>query len=234
MIKISFFVEGQTERIFIEKLLDKYFTHPEFEIESCRLIGDGIQMVRKRNIYSGIQLYILIYDVGNDERVVSELLERSEYMISKQGYNMLLALKDLYPKTIQEKSKVITSIQRLFNKYKYKDKLKFILAIMETEAWFLAEFNLFSRINSRLTHTYINEKSNYDLVNDDPESYSHPAKIVDKIYRLVDLRYKKREEQSYKIAHNIDYDFLCLDVKEMGKISSFFYFLECINEAVSP
>ena len=233
MIKIGIFVEGQTERIFVEKLLEKYLTPPEFEIESCRLIGDGIHMVRRRNIHSGIQIYVLIYDVGNDERVVSALLERAEYMISNKGYSNLLALRDLFPQTFQQKSQVITATQREFDKYSFANKLKLILAIMETEAWFLADFNLFSEINSQLTHEYIKEETNYDLVNDDPESYAHPSKIVNDIYRLIGQRYKKRKKQSYKITHNIDYDFLCLNVAESGKISSFFHFLECINESVS-
>lgn len=233
MIKISIFVEGQTERIFLAKLLEKYLTPPEFEIESCRLIGDGIHMTRRRNIHSGIHIYVLIYDVGNDERVVSVLLEKAEYMISNKGYSNLLALRDLYPKHIQEKSRVVNAIQREFNKYSYSNKLKLILAIMETEAWFLADYNLFSRMNSQLTPEYIQEETSYDLVNNDPESYYHPAKVVDDIYKLIGQRYKKREKQSHKIAHNIDYSFLYLDVHESGKISSFFHFLECINESLS-
>jgi len=234
MIKISIFVEGQTERIFLEKFLEEYFNPAEFVVESCRLIGNKISVIRTRKIYSGIQVYFLIYDVGNDERVASALLERAENMINNKGYNHLLALRDLYPKHIQEKNRVVNAMQREFNKYSYSNKLKLILAIMEIEAWFLADYNLFSRMNSQLTPEYIQEETSYDLVNDNPESYYHPSKVVDDIYKLIGQRYKKRKKQSYKITHNIDYNFLFLDVAESGKISSFFYFLECINESLSP
>ena len=50
---------------------------------------------------------------------------------------------------------MIAATQREFDKHSFANKLKLILAIMETEAWFLADFNLFSRINPQLTHEYI-------------------------------------------------------------------------------
>jgi hypothetical protein len=97
---------------------------------------------------------------------------------------------------------------------------------MEIEAWFLADHNLFGHIDNSLTPQYIWEQLKYDLLQDDPETaYDHPAKIIEKIYDLVNKQYKKREKEAYKIAESLNYEYLCLDLREKKKIASFFLFL---------
>jgi len=229
MIKIGVFVEGQTENIFITRLLAEYLGYEKFEVESIRLMGNKARIIRKRAIHSGVQIYVLIYDVGSDEKVVSALVERAEKMVKKDNYQYLLALRDLYPNKRQEKLNIINKVQKVFSKFVFAYRLKFVLAIMEIEAWFLADYGLFKRIDERLTPQYIHEKIGEDLIKNDPENYQHPAHIIDNIYRLIGRRYKKREKQCYEITSNIDYDFLCLDEGIKSKISSFFYFLKCID-----
>ncbi|KJU84451.1 hypothetical protein MBAV_003356, partial [Candidatus Magnetobacterium bavaricum] len=41
MIKIAFFVEGQTERIFVEKFLDEYITLNKCELIVKKNIGNN-------------------------------------------------------------------------------------------------------------------------------------------------------------------------------------------------
>jgi len=79
MVKIAFFVEGQTERIFVEKLLDSYFTHPYFNIESIQLVEYKATIITKANYYhEEVKLYFLIFDVMRDGNVNGAILERSE------------------------------------------------------------------------------------------------------------------------------------------------------------
>ena len=190
MIKISFFVEGQTERIFLEKLLDEYFNPSELVIDSYKLIGRDRHLIRQRKTYSGVRYYALIYEVGGDDRVVSALLDMADNMLNKAGYNHLIALRDLFRKPIGQKHKVINAVLNIFNEYSFAAKLKHVLAIMETEAWFLADCDLFSRLDPQLTPAYINNNLGIDLVNDDPETCRHPSKVIDDIFRLIGSRYK--------------------------------------------
>lgn len=234
MIKIAFFVEGQTERIFIEKLLSAYLTYPKYTIEVKKLLGEkSINIITKRNVSPEIKYNFLIYDVGGDEKVVSALLERAEKMINQSKYYRLLALRDLHPEKRENKEKIINLVNNKFIEKSFRNHLGFILAIMEIESWFLADHNLFYRINNILSPNYIKNKLNIDLIKDDPELYESPAVKVGKILSLVDIKYKKREKQSYNICHNIDYAFLCFSEETNNKISSFKYFIKCINESLN-
>ncbi len=233
MLKVGIFVEGQTERIFVEKLLDEYLTHPYITIEAVRLLGNEVSIVKKQNTHSGTQYYFLIHDVSGDGRVVSALLERAPGMITEKNYKRLLALRDLYPWKRQEKLEVINSINNEFKRHSFGHKLRIILAVMEIEAWFLADYNLFSRVNQKLSPNFIKDKLKIDLFRDNPELYDRPATIVDRIFRLSGEKYKKREKQSYKICYNIDYAFLCCSDEVHQKISSFKYFLRCIDESLT-
>lgn len=234
MIKIAFFVEGQTERIFVEKLLGEYLTYPKYTIEAKKLLGEkSINIITRRNISPEIKYYFLIYDIGGGEKVVSTLLERAEKMINQLKYCRLLALKDLHPEKRENKEKIINLVNDKFNEKSFKNHLGFVLAIMEVESWFLADYNLFHRINNILSPNYIKNKLNIDLIKDDPELYENPAVKVGKILSLVDIKYKKREKQSYNICHNIDYAFLCFSEETNNKISSFKYFIKCIDESLN-
>lgn len=234
MIKIAFFVEGQTERIFVEKLLCEYLTYPKYTIEIVKFMGDrSINIITKRNISPEIKYYFLIYDVGGGEKVVSTLLERAEKMINQGKYYRLFALRDLHPEERENKEKIINLVNNEFNEKSFRNHLRFILAIMEIEAWFLADYNLFYRINNILKPNYIKSKLNIDLIKDDPELYESPAVKVGKILSLVGMKYKKKKKQIYKICHNVDYTFLCFSKETNNKISSFKYFMKCINESLN-
>ena len=63
MIKIAFFVEGQTERIFIEHLLDNFFTQPYFNVESFKILKDRATYITKSNYDdSSVNYSFLIFD----------------------------------------------------------------------------------------------------------------------------------------------------------------------------
>ena len=151
-------------------------------------------------------------------------------MIRVASFDHLIALRDLYPKTASDKHKVINATLKAFRESGFSNKLRHVLAIMEIEAWFLAESNLFSRISRHLTADFIKQKLGLDLVNDDPELYKHPAKEMGRIYRLIDKKYRKSEKQIRAISSKLDYDDLCLCAP---KISSFFYLLKCIDECAA-
>ena len=233
MKKIAIFVEGQTERIFVEKFLIEYFGYYKIELELQKYLGTkGIKFLGKReNPYA--QFFVLIFDVGGDSTVVTALKERAENMINNSGYSYILALQDLYPRKREEKNIVIETFGKIFKDYFFADKLKLILAIMEIEAWFLADYNLFGRISPLATTKLIQEKIGVDLIHDNPESYRHPSSIINQIYSIFGQKYKKREKQSYQIVYKIDFPFLICTEIILDKVSSLKYFIDCLDMSFS-
>ena len=225
MKKVAIFVEGQTERIFVTELLYQVYGYDKVEVirEKSRGKKRFVQLKAPKPFFD---YYFLIVDVGEDSKVTSDMLENYDNM-KKNDYSKILGLRDLYPQKREDKPKVLAAIQKIINQNNLSPQLcKVILAIMEVEAWFLADPDLFTQIDHRLTSQYILEKLQYDLRHDDPEiRYEHPAAAVGKIYELVGKQYRKRESDAYNIAKSINYNYLFLDVREQNKIASFFLFL---------
>ena len=69
------------------------------------------------------------------------------------------------------------------------------------------------------------------MLNNNPESYRHPSEIINKIYKLIGMKYKKKEKQTFNIVNNIDFEFLCSD-EIIEKMTSWKYFLDCIDEGI--
>ncbi len=230
MNKFAIFVEGQTEQIFVTKLIYQIYGYQIKLNNKDKIRGKNLYITIEKNDDTHLLNYLfLIIDVGTDERVASAMRENAPNMISK-GFNKIIGLRDLFPHNRKNEEKIRKAIQKEILQSPYSSKLIIHLAVMEIEAWFIADFNLFQNIDSRLTHEYIQQQLNYDLVNDDPEiAYKHPAVIIQKIYNLVGKKYRKREDDSYKIVNNIDFDYLYLDVKKLNKINSFFCFLNEIE-----
>jgi len=232
-MKIGFFIEGQTERIFLIKFLEEYlggeqnFSRTEFKSlgkEAVKLIGE-----RK---YPAAEIYILIFDCGGDGSVFSVLNDRADKLITKNNYDYLVVLRDLYNFKRNEKRLVVNKFRDLFSNYSYQSKIRLVLSIMEIESWFLADYSLFAKINSILTPDYIQKKLGYDLINTDPEIYNHPASIINKIYGLVGSKYKKRKDQSYQISTRIDFDILLCLVDDKKRLKSFKYFIDVIDSCI--
>jgi hypothetical protein len=230
--KIAIFVEGQTERIFMLRFLSEYLGENKIEIRMEKRLGKkGVKYLgMRKNPYA--EFYILVYDVAGDGNVVSAVKERSDSMFSKGEYNWILALRDLYPNSRTDKKIILEAFNRIFSKSPHTDKLRFILAVMEIEAWFLADYALFERINSTASAETIKNRLNIDLINDDPETYDHPAERVKDIFSLFNEKYKKKEKQSHRIAVNLDYNYLICSDEVRQKVSSFHYFIKCLDESL--
>jgi len=68
------------------------------------------------------------------------------------------------------------------------------LALMEIEAWFLAEWNYWAKIYNRLICDFILQKCGLDLRIIDTEQRVHPSQDLDEIYRLVSRNYDKSKK----------------------------------------
>ncbi len=150
MDKIGIFVEGQTERIFIVKFLSEFFGGEQY-FSRCEIKenGCGTRLLTERK-FPDAKYYFLIFDTSGDGNVVPALIERAPNMFNNQGYSYVLALQDLYNRPRNKKNLILNQFDSLTSHFPFQNKIKLILAIMEIESWFLADYNLFIRINDWL------------------------------------------------------------------------------------
>ena len=233
MSRIAIFVEGQTEKIFVERFLQEYLGGCQIEIEFQKRLGKTLTKVTGIRHNPFAEYHFSIIDMTGDSNVFSALYERAEQMMQR-GYAYLLGVRDVYPQYTRDKIPIILrDLRKLFSRFSFGDRLKPIFAIMEIEAWFLADYKVFSRINSSITPEFVKKQLNIDLLQTNPQSYEHPSSIVNKIFNLFGETYKKREKQSYQIVYRLDYGFLVCSEEVLNKVSSWKYFLDCIHESAS-
>lgn len=162
MKKIAFFVEGQTEQIFIEwlfrKIVDIKQDALSLHIVLEKFTGKGKP---PKSVYPKLQNspnpthYILVFDCSNDEGVRHRILEQYPSLISS-GYSKVVGLRDLHPRPISELETVENEIYngKTLKSGKTTPPLPtnahFIIAVREIEDWFLAECNHYTCINSLL------------------------------------------------------------------------------------
>jgi hypothetical protein len=99
---------------------------------------------------------------------------------------------------------------------------------MEVEAWFLAEWNHFLKVDARLTIDLIKENLGFDPAIDDMEARPHPAEDLHHIYQLVGRAYRKQKNQVDTVVTNLDYEFLYL--KLVSIVPSLGEFIGYIDE----
>jgi hypothetical protein len=239
MRKIALFVEGQTELIVVREYLLRWFNYSNISTECRTLFTDGkFHTAPYDYIVPTPQYFFQIINVGNDNAVLSRILKREEYMWN-EGYEKIIGLRDMYSKDYREVTQTIdenvnkrfidahnTTIQ---TRAKKPENISMCFAIMETEAWFLGLSHIFEKMDTRLTHSFIQENTAHDLENNDPEkTVFHPADVLNNIYTLIGQKYRKHEGDIEAILNLTDKtDFESLIIKD--KCQSFNHFHDAIH-----
>jgi len=126
MKKIAFFVEGQTEQFFMNKLLREIAGEKNITID-LRLLRGGSKTSRLETFLPNNQYPIstyrnplnpqyeaLIYDCGGDNydaqgklksEIVSDIVEMKDNL-TQRGYSQIIGLRDLYPMSLSELPKL--------------------------------------------------------------------------------------------------------------------------------
>lgn len=223
--KIAIFVEGQTEQLFIARLLEEIAGKKNISIDIRKFCGDRKNRESKQldsKILKNTPFFALLYDCGSESHVVSDIKKQHESLI-QGNYEKIIGLRDLYPKPFTHK-KIIEDGIKGFLKPLIKNSIPIsvILAIMEVEAWFLAEVKVFSKIDNRLTTDFILQNCGLDLININAEQRPDPSKDINHIYQLIGRNYDKNEEQVKDIVEYLDYEFIYLElvntVKQLEKL----------------
>jgi hypothetical protein len=229
--RIAFFVEGQTEQIFVNRLIREVLGTQQINVIQKQFRGGANvpkQEIVRNSVFSRNPKYeVLIFDCGADNRVKSEILDNIANLRSK-GYEMIVGLRDLYPIPIAELDKLEKGLrflpQKLKNESRYFD---IVVAIHEIEAWFLAETNHFRKIDKRLTGRFIKEHLGIDPYSMDAQQRVHPAKDLDSIYRLVGKSYTKKYGQILKVVNRLDINNIRNNVRrDMPSLDKFISIVE--------
>jgi len=210
MKKVVIFTEGQGELIFIRELLIRTIDNNDLSFECFELKADKHLSFPYKQNTPNAKIHFTIINVGNDEKVLSEIRNRSEWYTSR-GVE-IIGVRDLYSETYKKLSdridqlvikKFQDSTQNIINQIVDKEKIHFFFAIMELEAWFLAMYKIFERIDPSLTSDNIRHQLKYNLEMDNPEnSYFHPAIQLEEILGLAGKNYDKhRSEVSSIVSH---------------------------------
>lgn len=214
MNKLAIFVEGQTEQAFARKLLEeiagtKNILIEEREARGGRKVKRRMRRLEATAVDSGQKYFVMIVDCGADERVKSDIAERYDGLV-KSGYQGIVGIRDVYP----QKREDIPKLRRLL-RYKVRSvpvEVLFVLAVMEIEAWFIAEHTHFERIHDELTTGRIHAEMGFDPAVDDVHLRDHPAEDLHKIYRSVGLAYQKTKAHVERTVDLLDYARVYLDL----------------------
>lgn len=212
MRKFAFFVEGLSEEIFLKKLLS-LITCYSVEIEPVKLYKSTFQESTYKVPNPDAKFYVLIINVGNDNKVLSLIRERGKKMIEVGGYEQIYAVRDMYSADYRKIAKIIDSDlnmkmeeehHKTIQEFSFADKVRLYFAIMEVEAWFLGIIN-WSKINSSFTDDAISRKLNACLSAIDPETeFFKPSDIVNSIYEINGAKYSKSLDDVSAIADKVE------------------------------
>lgn len=220
MKKIAFYVEGQTEQFFINKLLIEIAGRKNIQIELQQFKGVGrpTSEVHPKTAATPTnpKHSVLVLDCGGDGGVKARILEDYKRLFS-QGYSQIIGIRDLYPLTDLARFEhfLIHGAKRcgVVVAKPLPKNTEIIIAVNEVESWFLAECRHFQNLDTRLNHTFITENVGFDPCVDDMTALKHPAAELRNIYRLVGKAYNKKKDNVERTVECLDYSNIYFNVR---------------------
>ncbi len=194
MNKLGIFVEGYTEVIFVEKLIEEVagenrVTIEHREIRGGRNVRRTFARVKAVKVATEQKYFVLIVDCGGDSQVKSRILEEHENF-TKQGYSKIIGLRDVFPDFSRAD---LPRLERELSRFIRTSLIpvEFILGVMEIEAWFLAEVSHFPRIAPAITVPAIKASLGFDPELDDMQLRNNPSSDLNDCYGIGGKEYRK-------------------------------------------
>ena len=227
--KLAIFVEGKTELIFVEKLVEEMAGIYNVEIQKRVLQGQNrCPFIEEFNDLDS-QYKIRIYNSCNDAKVLSDIKENYQALLSKDFFT-IIGLRDLYPIAYDKKERIQNGLTTLLVNENL-NYTKMILAVMEIETWFIAEFNHYQNLDKHLTLEEIMRVIDLRNIENFEREISHPANTLNNIYQLINKHWTKSEKQIRRTVEAIDYENLYLHTKE--KVPSLKELIDTLDEFFS-
>lgn len=218
MKKAAIFVEGQTELIFVRRLLEEIagINNITF-IEEQKHGRSYISLSAKSTETMEDRPYsILIVNCCSDGAVATAIKDRHAGLRAN-NYDIILGLRDLYPSNYADLLSLKTKLHSILPTA--NPPAKITIAIAEVEAWFLQENKHFAFINPACTKQAIRAATGYDIDVDMAETQFKPSKTLDDAYKVGGERYSKKKWSTHRTVFALDYAHLYLDRRKM--LSSF-------------
>lgn len=235
MKKLAVFVEGQTEQIFIEKLLVEVAGKNNIAIEKRQALGGQstkrkLKLIEASTRESGQQYFAQIVDCGSDSRVASDIRDRYDGLVA-QGFETIIGLRDVYPDITYADIPLLRRGLPCYLKTK-PIEVKFVLGVMEVETWFIAEHTHLQKLHSSLTPSLIKSRLGFDPSTDDIQLRPHPAEDLDNIYHLAGLKYAKDKNRVQRTVSVLDYERIYLELP--SKLPDLKTLVDTITKFLTP
>ena len=230
MRKVAVFVEGLTEQELVVELVSAVVGTRGANVVLGRQ-WKGKVVVQPSAIDAALDFLVLIVDCSNDEQVMTQIREQYPSLVAS-GYTAIIGLRDVYPFTHADIPAIQAGMsQRLPNGAVIPEMH---LAIMEVEAWFLAESTHFSRVHQSLSVPFI-VTSGIDVVATNGDAWGHPAGVLHSIYRLAGMSYmnpkgQKSKRRVQRTLRALSFDELYVTVR--GAVPSFDAFVKSLELAL--
>ena len=230
MKKMAVFVEGQTEQIFVEKLLEEVAGKKHLTIEKREAIGGSgqkrtMKLIQVTASTSEQKFFASIVDSGSDNRVKSDIVERYE-QLTAAGFRFIVGIRDVFPEfSHAEVPRFRTGL--LYRVKTSPVQVVFVLGVMEVETWFITEYSHFPRIHPGLTLGLIRNSLGFDPSIDDVQLREHPSEDLDAAYRLVGERYSKNRSSVQRTVGILDYERVYVELPD--RIPDFQSLLQTID-----
>jgi len=238
--RIAIFVEGQSEIIFLRKLIPLILGYDKISYKCLKLQANKFSEIPynyNTNVPT-VDFNFLLINVQNDDLVLSAIKAR-EVNLFNRGYELILGIRDMYCKSYNDKSKgkiddCVSELVKLrvhleTSKMSKPDKIFIHFSIMEFEAWILSMHTLFNKIDSALSCESIRLKLGLDLKKIDPQNeFYRPSNELKRILKLCEIDYDKSfsilERIFSRLAIN-DLDYVLTN----NRCSSYIDFINCIK-----
>ena len=235
MKKLAVFVEGQTEQIFIEKLLVEAAGKSNIAIEKRQALGGQsvkrrLKLIEASTPNSGHRYLAQIVDCGSENRVKSDIRDRYENLVA-QGFETIVGVRDVYPDAAYADIPLLRSGLRLYIKTN-PIEVTFVLGVMEIETWFIAEHTHLQKLHPSLTPSLIKSRLGFDPSTDDLQLRPRPTEDLDNIYRLAGLKYTKDKNTVQRTVGVLDYERIYLELP--SKIPDLKTLVDTINKFLTP
>jgi hypothetical protein len=214
MKKIAVFVEGQTEQIFIEKLLTELIGKKKLVINKFKFKGSmktqrNPVAIRVHTITNETLYYFTIYDCGCDSSVQTDIRDRITSLVN-EGFYLVLGIRDVFPeKNIHKLRQYINYAIPIVD-----IPVNIIFAVNEIESWFLAEEFHYKKLSNKLTIKIVNDTIGFDIRRETTETIDQPSKMLQKVYNKAQIGYQKRAKQVQKTVKVLSYENLYFTVRK--------------------
>jgi hypothetical protein len=184
MKKVAVFVEGQTEQVFADELIRHIFGHAKVDIEQLQFSGKEdsrrIRTIRSVDVPSSTQYLFRIYDCqgGSENSTVKSDIKEQFSRLLVESFSYIVGIRDVYPLRDLPKLKSMLNLELPSDP---SLPVEIFLAVMEVEAWFIAEENHYQLIDRSLTVPHVNSIVGIDITINSTESIDHPSLVLKQI-----------------------------------------------------